>query len=92
MRGNLSKPARLQACLDEDDDRAAERAYKSTSRKQEAQALVPPGTLSLSDAPPPEDEDERTDVTYTVNEAIDHMGEKTANLLEGASAAAVAAD
>lgn len=61
----------LQACLEEDEDRVAEHSSKRTARVLEAQSLVLPGALSSS-AP---DDDAAADATYTVNEAIDHMGD-----------------
>lgn len=62
----------MQACLEEEEDRQAEASGKRRAQKLEAQALVLPGTLSSSDAQP--DDDAAADATYTVNEAIDHMG------------------
>lgn len=52
----------------------AEHSSKRTARVLEAQSLVLPGALSSS-AP---DDDAAADATYTVNEAIDHMGERSA--------------
>lgn len=62
----------LQACLEEDEDRVAEQTSKRAGHMLEAQSLVLPGTLSSSD--PAADDDTADDATYTVNEAIDHMG------------------
>ena len=62
----------LQACLEEDEDRVAERTGKRAGHMLESQSLVLPGTLSSSE--PAADDDAAADATYTVNEAIDHMG------------------
>ena len=66
----------LQACLEEDEDRVAEHSSKRTARVLEARSLVLPGAQSSS-AP---DDDAAADATYTVNEAIDYMGDHDVQL------------
>lgn len=66
--------------MEEEEDREQEQTSKRDAHKLEAQLLVLPGTLSSLAAAA--DDDAAADATYTVNEAIDHMGKSHSALQE----------
>ena len=68
----------VQLEAEEEEENAAQ-ADKRASQNVESITLMPPGTLSSSAEQSPNDE--TLSATYTVNEAIDHMGEHRCHML-----------
>ena len=73
-----SYTCQVQLEAEEEEENAAQ-ADKRASQNVESITLMPPGTLSSSAEQPPNDEN--LSATYTVNEAIDHMGEPRRHML-----------